>query len=110
MKSCFKKIVSTSMFILFLVAFSFAQQTTIYCYKNPKTNIYYFQANDITYGENIVNDAFKKYKLSVVLEHELLTNTEPKDRPRIKNGCELYRLVIYKNEHGEVVLEENKMI
>ena len=83
--------------------------TTLYGYKHPKTGIYYFQDRDIPYGDSMVNDAFKKYKLLVVLEQGIWSNLPLKDKPRVKNGCELVRLKIYTDSEGEIILEEEKV-
>ena len=84
-------------------------KTIIYGYKHPKTNVYYFQDRDIPYGDSMVNDAFKKYNMLIVLEQGIWSNIPLKDKPRVKNGCELHRLDIYVDGDGELILEEVKI-
>lgn len=81
-------------------------KTIIYGYKHPKTNVYYFQDRDIPYGDSMVNDAFKKYKLLVVLEQGIWSNLPLKDKPRIKNGCNLVKIEIFINANGKIILLE----
>jgi len=88
---------------------TYQDTTTLYGYKHPKTNVYYFQDRDIPYGDSMVNDAFKKYKLLVVLEQGVWSNIPLEDKPRMKNGCELYQVTIFQDKNGELILEESKV-
>jgi len=104
-----------TIFVLFLLPIltigqSEKTKTTIYGYKHPKSKssrpLYYFQDRDIPYGDSMVNDAFKKYNMLIILEQGIWSNIPLKDKPRIKNGCYLIKIEIYKNEKGKIIFLE----